>query len=1069
MRIATQPVYSSSDPDDPVNEYTDPADPLNTIINDPEAVFNFYDGFDGTSLDLTKWTPYNGTTAQAVVSGGSLTLTATGTWIRLNATSAFGMEYIGETRARHPNTPATDMIVEYLFSETQSSWNLRITDNFTTVGRWQWYVSSTSANFGPATTTGWHLYSIYRESPGTAGFLIDGSGVTVSSGVPTANLYPGLMSYGNGNQFVVDWTRVRKWAGGESTATPQTEESYFTHRWTGDVDTDWHTEDNWSGNIIPDEDSRILIPDVTNQPIISSADASCNLIVLQTGGTLEISGTNTLFVSGDWINSGGTLITGSGNVVFNGTSQLIEGSSTTFYNLTINSSQSTTLGTDLNIDGNLTVTAGIFDLGSFTCDRTSAGGTLTLDEGTSLKIGGINTSLPSDFSTYTIGTSATVDYYGEAQVVSSADYGILVLSGSGEKTFPPAGLTSIDRLIIEGSATAALADGTTSGTGKLILGGAAPLSGSYGSESSDAANKDNTFFTDGYTGIIDHDFVAGMWLGETSSDWSTAANWYGGLPGSSTDIQINPEVSYQPIISADSPHAICGDLTIADGASLTIEAGEALTVTGDLSNSGAITIESNLFANGSLIVNGSATGTGLVTYNRTMNTSGNLYHYFSSPLEIGTFPTTGTVWAYNEVTSGWDEVTSNVTGKGYTLETGIDMISFNGTLAGSDPVTYDATSPYAYDDFIDGTELNYDARTFVQSTDGSHSGAVTRSLNNYGGGGWNLLGNPYTSAISVSDFITENYSTTPSASQFDPNYVALYLYNGNEYFWVGLDDGWLNGTGMDEDHIQVGQGFFVLAMNDGSTFSFTRSMQENATDVLLLKSAQAGRDPWPGLMLDIKYGEKSSSTLIVYNENMTIGLDPGYDVGLLSSGPDVELYTVLASGDNGVNFTRQALPVEGADRIFVPVGIDSESGGEVTFSATTVPLGTFRYWLEDRANGTFTDLTTKSYTVTLPPKTYGTGRFFIIASTNTPTGIIEPGDENQGMRIWTLQNKIVIKGEVSATALCELFDVRGRKLLSYDLPDGELNTIDLPSGIRGVFFVRVTDGVKVTTRKIAVL
>ena len=44
MGIATQPVYM------------DPSG----YINNPEAVFDFYDGFDGTSLDLTKWTFHNG-------------------------------------------------------------------------------------------------------------------------------------------------------------------------------------------------------------------------------------------------------------------------------------------------------------------------------------------------------------------------------------------------------------------------------------------------------------------------------------------------------------------------------------------------------------------------------------------------------------------------------------------------------------------------------------------------------------------------------------------------------------------------------------------------------------------------------------------------------------------------------------------------------------------------------------------------------------------------------------------------------------------------------------------------
>ncbi len=53
--------------------------------------------------------------------------------------------------------------------------------------------------------------------------------------------------------------------------------------------------------------------------------------------------------------------------------------------------------------------------------------------------------------------------------------------------------------------------------------------------------------------------------------------------------------------------------------------------------------------------------------------------------------------------------------------------------------------------------------------------------------------------------------------QFDPNYVALYLFNGSSYRYVSNPIGnWLNGTALDENFIQAGQGFFVLAMNDYS-------------------------------------------------------------------------------------------------------------------------------------------------------------------------------------------------------------------------------------------------------------
>jgi len=225
-------------------------------------------------------------------------------------------------------------------------------------------------------------------------------------------------------------------------------------------------------------------------------------------------------------------------------------------------------------------------------------------------------------------------------------------------------------------------------------------------------------------------------------------------------------------------------------------------------------------------------------------------------------------------------------------------------------------------------------------------------------------------------------------------------------------------------------------------------------------------DPWPGLQLKVAYGNKSGVTTIVYNSQMTSGLDPGYDLGQLSTGPEVEIYTAMVEMDNGVNLTRQALPTDGVGLV-IPVGIDTEKGGEVTFSALTVPLGDNKFWLEDRTTGIFTDLTQKSYTMTLPPSTYGTGRFFIIASANTPTDINSPGmDDNSGLRIWPYDGKVIIKGEVSEKALCEIYDLPGRKIHETRLTDRELNTVTMPAGTKGIFIIRVVDGPVIKVRKV---
>jgi len=722
-------------------------------------------------------------------------------------------------------------------------------------------------------------------------------------------------------------------------------------------------------------------------------------------GSIQVTGTRTFSTGGNYIYNGVVNQTTGSGLPATVNSLEVDNLSGVWQNGSLVLANNTTVTTAL------TVSSGILNLNGYTCDG-SGTGILTVENGTTLLIGGSN-NFPTNFSAVNLIPGSRVMYadYGD-QTVYATTYHNLYLLGSGVKT----------------------TDGV-SVNGILFLGGTATVSAASPVVYSSTASLQ----------------YHGTTAQTTGAEFPAVFNGSGG-------VLVNN--SQGVILGADKE--ITDGLIIGESGLLDI--GTYKLTTGELDNNGTITINStSLTENGSFIpitiING-----GTVIYNRKMHDS--RYHYFSSPVATVTFPNTGTVWSWDEEAGDWAETTSCTSGIGYTMLTGGDLLNFTGTLVTGD-ILIEATSPYG--DIITGAEENYDSRHFSGESVSyplGHSGAV-RSLTNYGGGGWNLLGNPFTSAMNVSAFIDQNYNVDPLSSQFDPNYVALYLYDGTDYSYVAKSTGWPGGTFLSEDYIQTGQGFYVLAMNDNSTFRFTRSMQGHDTDVSLLKSGKAD-NAWPGLLLKAKYGDNESSTLVIYNEQMNAGLDPGYDIGLFSSGSDVEIYTMLIQ-DNGINFARQALPLVDSDKKSIAVGIDSEKGGEVTFSATTVPLDNYKFWLEDRAAGIFTDLNTNTYTVTLPAKTYGTGRFFIIASTNTPTAIETPQAESPGVRIWTSNEKVIIKGEVSDKAICEIYDLRGKKIMETHLNDEELNTIDLPSGLHGVYLVRVVDGVKMTTRKVALL
>ena len=147
-------------------------------------------------------------------------------------------------------------------------------------------------------------------------------------------------------------------------------------------------------------------------------------------------GTGTLTIAGNYTKgTNATFTAGTGAVVFNGAgAQTLGGSTATFTDLTINKSAgAATLLVAETVAGNLTVSSGTLDLSTFTANRSSAGGTLSVANGATLKIGGTN-SIPTLYSTHTLGTTSTVEYSGTAQTVSAESYGSLTLSGSGNKT-----------------------------------------------------------------------------------------------------------------------------------------------------------------------------------------------------------------------------------------------------------------------------------------------------------------------------------------------------------------------------------------------------------------------------------------------------------------------------------------------------------------------------------------------------------------------------------------------------------------------------------------------------------
>jgi uncharacterized protein YjdB len=183
-------------------------------------------------------------------------------------------------------------------------------------------------------------------------------------------------------------------------------------------------------------------------------------ITTETGTTLDVSASNfAINLGGDWTKSG-TFTQRSGTVTFNGTTQSIGGSTTTFYNLILAGSGTKTFGIATTVSGNLNINTGVIaNLGSIT---THTAGTLTLGD-----MGTIGSSKYGSTSTV-----ATAPVYKNNTYFTAGTTGCITVSNSScvAPTFTISSIPSIcagsTSYVINYSATTGNADlYSISGTG----------------------------------------------------------------------------------------------------------------------------------------------------------------------------------------------------------------------------------------------------------------------------------------------------------------------------------------------------------------------------------------------------------------------------------------------------------------------------------------------------------------------------------------------------------------------------------------------------------------------------
>lgn len=483
------------------------------------------------------------------------------------------------------------------------------------------------------------------------------------------------------------------------------------------------------------------------------------------------------------------------------------------------------------------------------------------------------------------------------------------------------------------------------------------------------------------------------------------------------------------------------DLEIYSGATVIVKEGASLAVKGDLVNNGSLILESISTKYSSLIVDGTSTGN--VSYKRHVNafngTTGN--DLISSPFtgqNFGDFAsanpnifenpgnaTQKLFGAFDEL-SGDYQIYSTTTNAATTLDKGV------GYRAARD----------ATEDGVSGTTLTFTGNVET----GSFTLPITESATSFSG--WNLIGNPYPSYIDFTTFFNLN-----KAQLNIGDYQAIYGYDGD------TSNGWtiLNNlsTGL---LIAPGQGFFVKVKSGGGTISFTPAMRvKGATDDFILGRSANNNSSQGYIKLKINNNLNTFSTAIHFNENATLGLDPGYDAALFGgNAPEFSIYSNLIEDNSGSNLAIQALGSDDINNATIALGINALQGQEVTvsLSESTLPDAT-KVYLEDTLTNTFTLLTDQDYAFTAISDISGIGRFYLRLEL---AALSITKQELEGLNIYANATKkaIVIEGQVQVNTNFELYDLNGRILKSDRLDSNStLQSIDVSQLTEGIYIIKL--------------
>ncbi len=531
-----------------------------------------------------------------------------------------------------------------------------------------------------------------------------------------------------------------------------------------------------------------------------------------------------------------------------------------------------------------------------------------------------------------------------------------------------------------------------------------------------------------------------MWNGSVSTDWNTAANWTPtGVP-TSMDCVVIPNVANMANINGTSYDAFCYSLNVLNGGVLQADPGNNLTVTNAV----------NVQPGGEFILKNSAS---LLQVNNVAN-SGIMnmeritppvyrfdYTYWNSPVTQASNFTLGML-SPNTQYDKYYSWTPSVSG-------GMGIWAQESAATVMDPTKgYIVRAPNSYS-FTPDVTMPYTANFIGTPNNGTIYCPV--SFGTMGPGTdydkWNLIGNPYPSAVYANAFINHpsnipvldgtlyfwTHNSPISVSFADPFYGDYVLnYSDADYAALNSTGGTAatSGGAPPGAYIGAGQSFFVRSLAVAGQAVFNNAMRVPDNNAQFFRPASSHATPEAGepegqrLWLNLRNDSGAFSQILVgYVQGATLDWDRGFD-GLLFSESSVRFYSTIPGKELVIQ--GRPLPFNVDDE--VPLGIYSSASGSfsIRIDHFDPAFEEFNIYLEDKWLNLIHDLKVSPYN--FATQAGAINDRFVLRYTDNALSISQ--SDQAGAILFVHEGQLYGQSSMPMKTI-QVFDVAGKLVRSY--------------------------------------